>query len=63
MKFLRLRLFIVTLCILFWCLIKPKEIQKMYDLADEAMRNNKQKELIDNYGKDCKHPDKYREGL
>ena len=49
MKFLRLRLFIVTLCILFWCLIKPKEIQKMYDLADEAMRNNKQKELIDNY--------------
>ena len=49
MKFLRLRLFIVTLCVLFWCLIKPKEIQKMYDLADEAMRNKKQKEMIDNY--------------
>ena len=49
MKFLRLRLFIVTLCVLFWCLIKPKEIQEMYNLADEAVRNKKQKELVDNY--------------
>lgn len=49
MKFLRLRLFTATLCILFWCLIKPKEIQEMYNLADEAMRNKKQKEWVDNY--------------
>ena len=49
MKFLRMRLFIVTLCVLFWCPIKPKEIQKMYDLADEAVRNKKQKETVDNF--------------
>lgn len=45
-RFLRLRLFVVTLFILFWCLIKPKEIEEMYRLADEAMCKNRHKELI-----------------
>ena len=46
-KFLRIRLFICTLFILLWCLVKPKEIQEMYELADEAMNQNKLKERID----------------
>lgn len=46
-KFLRLRLFVATLFILFWCLVKPKEIQEMYELADEAMNHKKIKERID----------------
>lgn len=47
MKFLRLRLFAVTLFILFWCLVKPKEIEEMYRLADEAIRKKRHKEFFD----------------
>lgn len=46
-RFLRLRLFIMTLFVLVWCLIKPKEILEMYELADEAKNNKKIKERID----------------
>lgn len=46
-RFLRLRLFLLTLFFLVWCLIKPKEILEMYGLADEAMNNKKLKERID----------------
>lgn len=50
-RFLRLRLFIVTLLVLFWCLIKPKEIEEMYQLADEAMCKKRHKELVDKLSK------------
>lgn len=46
-RFLRLRLFLVTLFVLVWCLIKPKEILEMYKLADEARINKKLRECID----------------
>lgn len=46
-RFLRLRLFLMTLFVLVWCLIKPKEILEMYGLADEAMTHKKIKEKID----------------
>ena len=46
-KFIRLRLFVATLFVLFWCLVKPKEILEMYELADEAMSHKRIKESVD----------------